>query len=73
MYDDSVKAFVLKGVTVEEKGVKNCPKLRDVIYGVPLNECINVILGLTSHNTSVLFKVSDQHCAYKESRCDCHA
>ena len=34
-YDDSTKALVIKPVTMG-KGGKNCPRLRDVIFGRPL-------------------------------------
>ena len=35
--DDTTKALLLECVTVKVGGVKNCPKLRDVIYGQPLS------------------------------------
>ena len=35
-YYYSTKALVIKRVTMGGGGVKNCPKLRDVIYGRPL-------------------------------------
>ncbi len=44
--DSSTKALVIKSVTMGE-GVKNCPKLRDVIYGRPFCHNKN-ILKMTS-------------------------
>ena len=34
--DDIYKAVVKNSVTLGEEGIKNCPKLRDIIYGRPL-------------------------------------
>ena len=34
--DNSSKSLVIKRVTIGGGGVRNCPKLRDVIYGRPL-------------------------------------
>ena len=37
-FDDSTKALVTKRLTMGGEGVKNCQKLRDVIYGRPLTK-----------------------------------
>ena len=47
--EDSTKALAIKRVTMGRGGVKNCPKLRDVIYGRPqsslkIPKCHDILL-----------------------------
>ena len=49
IYAECTKILVLEGVTIVRKGVKDCPKLNDVIYGRPLGRNLNKDIWTTLH------------------------
>ncbi len=53
--DNSSKALLIKSVTMRGGGVKNYEKLRDVIYGRPLNKFTMIKPRLIENNLQFLF------------------